>query len=74
MEALIIALIVVNGCVIIWLGERGRKEREQLYNRIMARDLNEYNQQTRPPKPPRENFLVKQMRQGYGGVDDENLD
>lgn len=70
---LVICAVAFCG-VIIWITERARKERQQLYNRLMARDLADYRQMIEKPKPPRENYLTKQMKQGYGLTDDPDDD
>lgn len=71
MEPLFLLCILVLLGVNVWISERGRAERQQLYNRLMARDLADYRQMIQKPKPPRENFLTKQMKQGYGGFTDD---
>lgn len=47
--------------------EQDRKEREQLVNRIMAKDYGEFTRGTQPPPKQTENHLKASIRKAYQG-------
>jgi len=65
-------LVLVFLGVILYLHHSNKREREALYNRLMARDFTEYATLSREPKQSNRpnNFLLEQMerarREKYG--------
>lgn len=59
-----LGIIIFLCFILVWITESSRKEREQLYNRLMARDLQDFKTAEKGPKA-RKNPLMENIKNAY---------
>lgn len=68
LEALVlfVALVLVYHGMLFWELQKSRKEREELYNRLMARDFREYAMLSREHhQKQKEGFVKRAIEKAY---------
>lgn len=63
----VIVATVMLGLIafLIYVDREHRKERRDLYNRLMARDFHEFNTAQRGKPPKSDNFLKQSIEEAY---------